>query len=126
MTDHSPEPTDGPGSPAVADRLPAPTSPASVRDEAASGGLPEDESPSADDRAFVSADDAAATLAPGDSVCGVTADDTTEADPRPTLVLHEIRNDAVDSVPASVTYFPLTGRAMGFARSGFSPETTHA
>jgi hypothetical protein len=57
----------------------------------------------------------------GEVVFGVVAPDgTAKAYPQYVLVWHEIVNDRLGERPVSVTYCPLTGTAMGFARG----ETT--
>jgi hypothetical protein len=106
--------------PTVDERLPLPMEPASIEDNAVSGGPPKDGIPSIDDPSFVAAASASEWLNPGDPVFGVTRGEETKAYPQSILVSHEICNDVLDGTPVSVTYCPLTGTAMGFERG----ETT--
>ncbi|UWG47866.1 DUF3179 family protein [Halanaeroarchaeum sp. HSR-CO] len=114
-------PKGNPGGPPTAqDRLPLPGEPSSLRDRAVSGGPPKDGIPSIDSPAFVATDEASDWIDPSDPVFGLATGTETKAYPQSILVWHEICNDVVDGTPVSVTYCPLTGTAMGFARG----ETT--
>jgi hypothetical protein len=104
------------GPPTSDTALPLPSSPASIREQAVSGGPPKDGIPSIDDPAFESADEAAGRFDPGDPVFGVARGGEARAYPQSILVSHEICNDVVAGEPVSVTYCPLTGTAMGFER----------
>ena len=102
------------GPPTTAEQLPLPMEPSSVRSEAVSGGPPKDGIPSIDDPTFVTASEVSGWLDPGDPIFGLATEGTVKAYPQSILVLHEICNDVVDGTPATVTYCPLTGTAMGF------------
>ena len=101
--------------PTADERLPLPTEPAALRDEARSGGPNKDGIPSIDEPQFINAGDAD-FLDSGDPVFGVTRDGVTKAYPQKILVSHEIVNDDLDGTPVSVTYCPLTGTVQGFER----------
>ncbi|ERG99674.1 MAG: protein of unknown function (DUF3179) [Haloquadratum sp. J07HQX50] len=95
--------------------LPLPSTPEAIRNEARSGGPPKDGIPSIDDPHFITPAEVD-FLAPGDPVFGVQHNGVTKAYPQNILVQHEIVNDTLGDVPATVTYCPLTGTAMGFRR----------
>ena len=95
--------------------LPLPSTPEAIRNEAQSGGPPKDGIPSIDDPQFITPAEVD-FLAPGDPVFGVQYNGVTKAYPQNILVQHEIVNDTIGDVPATVTYCPLTGTAMGFRR----------
>jgi hypothetical protein len=101
--------------PTADERLPLPTDPAALREEARSGGPPKDGIPSIDEPSFIEPD-AVDFLDPGDPVFGVATDGVTKAYPQKILVSHEIVNDDLDGTPVSVTYCPLTGTVQGFYR----------
>lgn len=108
------------GPPTAAETLPLPMERTAIRERSVSGGPPKDGIPSIDDPSFVDAGEAAESVAPGDPVFGIAGEGEVKAYPQSILVSHEICNDVVDGRPVAVTYCPLTGTAMGFARG----ETT--
>ncbi|MBK1671267.1 hypothetical protein CKO28_25025 [Rhodovibrio sodomensis] len=86
------------------------------RDAMQSGGPGKDGIPSIDDPVFIEAH-AADSLDDGDIVFGIEPErDRPKAYPQKILVQHEIANDRVDGTGLAVTYCPLTGTAIGFAR----------
>ncbi|ELZ21126.1 hypothetical protein C475_19248 [Halosimplex carlsbadense 2-9-1] len=100
-------------------QLPLPMEPATLRDNAMSGGPSKDGIPSIDDPKFL-APDAVDYLAPGDPVFGVERDGVAKAYPQKILAHHEIVNDELAGTNVAVTYCPLTGTVQGFERG----ETT--
>jgi len=105
--------------PTVDERLPLPMEPASIEDNAVSGGPPKDGIPSIDEPQFVSVGDVD-FLDPGDPVFGVARDGVAKAYPQKILAQHEIVNDVLGGTNVAVTYCPLTGTVQGFERG----ETT--
>ena len=101
--------------PTADEQLPLPTAPATLTEEARSGGPPKDGIPSIDEPSFLDPE-SVDFLDPGDPVFGVNTDGATKAYPQKILVSHEIVNDDLDGTPVSVTYCPLTGTAQGFYR----------
>lgn len=79
-----------------------------------SGGPGKDGIPSIDNPRFVTADQAG--LDGGDIVMGVYLDGQARAYPQNILVWHEIVNDVIGNHHIAVTYCPLTGTGIGFAR----------
>jgi hypothetical protein len=86
----------------------------SLADAIVSGGVPKDGIPSIDNPVFITADEA--RLGEDDVVFGVANNGTAKAYPQDILVHHEIVNDQINGNNVSVTYYPLTGTAMGFHR----------
>ena len=89
-------------------------SPAEIRDNIVSGGVPQDGIPSIDDPQFQSVDES--SLADAEPVFGVVRNSEARAYPQYILVYHEIVNDTVGGENVAVTYCPLTGTAQGFER----------
>lgn len=80
------------------------------------GGPPRDGIPSIDRPQFEKAAEAD-WMRPEDLVVGVTVGEDRRAYPLRILVWHEIVNDTVGGKPVAVTYCPLCGTAMTFART---------
>lgn len=89
-----------------------------------SGGPPKDGIPPIDRPAYVGPEEADKWLADDQVVFGVDHRGVVAAYPQLILVWHEIVNDQFEGEPASVTYCPLTGSAVGFV--GRSPEDGRA
>lgn len=85
-------------------------------EQSLSGGPGKDGIPSIDDPQFVSAEQADAWLDPGARIIGVYQNGQAKAYPQSIMVWHEIVNDTVGGRKLSITYCPLTGTALGFAR----------
>ncbi|GGX86518.1 hypothetical protein GCM10007160_12300 [Litchfieldella qijiaojingensis] len=81
-----------------------------------SGGPGKDGIPSIDRPRFQSAEQADGFLDDEDIVIGVYRHGEARAYPQRILVWHEIVNDEFAGEPVSITYCPLTGTALGFAR----------
>lgn len=104
--------------PVADERLPLEHAFETLREETISGGVPKDGIPSIDDPQFESVDDVRNRLDDDDPVFGLVIDGDVRAYPQSVLVYHEIVNDEVGDESVAVTYCPLTGTAMGFARNG--------
>ncbi|MCU4750732.1 DUF3179 domain-containing protein [Halobacteria archaeon AArc-curdl1] len=104
--------------PIADEQLPLEYPPETLREETISGGVPKDGIPSIDDPTFEGVDDVGNRLDDGDPVFGLVIDGDVRAYPQSVLVYHEIVNDNVGTESVAVTYCPLTGTAMGFARNG--------
>ena len=116
-----PSATPGGSSPPVAEgRLPLSLSPSELQNRAVSGGPSKDGIPSIDSPKTVSAGKAGNWLRDESVVFGVVRNGEARAYPRSIVVWHEIVNDVIGGDPASITYCPLTGTALGFERG----ETT--
>lgn len=79
------------------------------------GGPPRDGIPSIDNPIFIAPNDAV-FLKPDDTVLSFGRGDDVRAYPFRILVWHEVVNDKVGDKPVAVTYCPLCGTAMVFAR----------
>jgi hypothetical protein len=84
-------------------------------DEIFRGGPPRDGIPAIDEPNFVSVADVD-YLRDDDIVVGFTRGKVARAYPLRILIWHEIANDVVGGEPVAVTYCPLCGTAMVFAR----------
>ncbi|WP_254808952.1 DUF3179 domain-containing protein [Natronosalvus amylolyticus] len=104
--------------PLADEQLPLEYPPETLREETISGGVPKDGIPSIDDPTFEGVDDVGNRLDDGDPVFGLVIDGDVRAYPQSVLVYHEIVNDDVGDESVAITYCPLTGTAMGFARNG--------
>ncbi len=93
-----------------------------IANNLASGGPPRDGIPSIDNPQFVSGSEAESNRwISGDSI--VDAVETKaggKAYPRSITVWHEIVNDKIDTIPASLTYCPLTGSSIFY--KGKAPD----
>lgn len=87
------------------------------------GGPGKDGIPAVDNPVFTDAD-GAHDLDPGDLVVGIVIDGHSRAYPHDILDWHEIVNDNVAGTEVAVTYCPLTGSAVGWARSLSEATTT--
>jgi len=85
-------------------------------DSSLSGGPPKDGIPSIDDPRFENTDQADRWLNDDSRIIGVYRDGVARAYPQSILVWHEIVNDTIGEKNISITYCPLTGTALGFAR----------
>ncbi|MCO6442007.1 MAG: DUF3179 domain-containing protein [Nitrococcus mobilis] len=106
--------TDGPPTRDVPLTLHAPLE--NYVDSSLSGGPSKDGIPAIDKPRFWSSKEAEQHLEDGDVVFGVYHKGEAKAYPQRILVWHEIVNDVIGQEPASVTYCPLTGTALGFLR----------
>lgn len=79
------------------------------------GGPPKDGIPAIDRPKFVAAD--AARMKPGERILGVARNGEAKAYPVRILNWHEVVNDAVGGKPVAVTYCPLCGSGVTFARA---------
>ena len=81
-----------------------------------SGGPPRDGIPAIIHPQFLSADDAA-FLQEKDRILGIQGKDEAKAYPVKIMNWHEIVNDSLEGVPIVITYCPLCGTGIGFARN---------
>jgi len=79
------------------------------------GGPPKDGIPAIDRPKFVAA--GAARMQPGERVLGVARNGEAKAYPVRILNWHEVVNDTVGGEPVAVTYCPLCGSGVTFARA---------
>jgi len=85
-------------------------------DQIRRGGPPRDGIPSIDDPEFVSVEEADDFLRDDELVMAIEHDGDARAYPRRILEQHEIVNDTVAGEPLEITYCPLCGTGMVFAR----------
>ncbi|MCF6209825.1 MAG: DUF3179 domain-containing protein [Gammaproteobacteria bacterium] len=85
------------------------------KDEVLAGGPPRDGIPSIDQPKFITAKKVD-YLHDDDLVIGLVRGDVARAYPTRILVWHEIVNDVIDGDAVAITYCPLCGTAMVFAR----------
>ncbi len=85
-------------------------------DEIRRGGPPRDGIPSIDDPKFISVEEADDFLRDDELVLTIERDGDARAYPRRILEQHEIVNDSVAGDPLAITYCPLCGTGMVFAR----------
>ncbi len=85
--------------------------------EILSGGPPKDGIPAIDEPKFIRIDEADAWLQPQEPVILFQVGDDVRAYPLQILMWHEIVNDTVGDVPATVTFCPLCNTAIAFERT---------
>jgi hypothetical protein len=90
--------------------------------EILSGGPPKDGIPAIDEPKFISIDEADAWLQPQEPVILLQVGDDVRAYPLQILMWHELVNDTIGGVPATVTFCPLCNTAIAFERMADGQE----